>query len=223
MKKAIYYPLFLLPTAGFQLDSATRNKAGEQPALREEKMNETTKVIKSRRSVRKYKAKPVDDSEIEAIMDAAVYAPNAQNMQTWHFAVVQNKQMIDKMVEVIKENIVKSGPPFLQDRVKAPDYHTFHHAPAVVFITGDPNSRFVQIDCGAALQTMALAAESMNIGTCPVASSVFLFESDSGKAMAKQLGIPDNYTFMCSLVLGYPEGEKPATPPRKKDVVKYTR
>jgi nitroreductase len=186
-------------------------------------MNETTKVIKNRRSIRKYKSKPVNDAEIEAIMEAAIYAPNAQNEQKWHFAVVQNQQMIDKMVDIIKENIGKSGPPFLKDRVKSPDYHTFHHAPAVVFITGDPSSRFIQIDCGAALQTMALAAESLNIGTCPVASSVFLFESESGKAISKQLGIPDNYNFMCSLAMGYPEGEKPAAPPRKKEVIKYTR
>jgi nitroreductase len=186
-------------------------------------MNEVTKNIRSRRSIRKYKEKPISDSEVETILESAIYAPNAQNEQKWHFAVVQNKQMIDKMVDIIKENIGKNGPPFLKERVKSPDYHTFHHAPAVVFITGDPSSRFIQIDCGAALQTMALAAESLNIGTCPVASSVFLFESDSGKAVGKQLGIPDNYNFMCSLVMGYPEGEKPVAPPRKKEVIKYTK
>ncbi|OGO15702.1 MAG: hypothetical protein A2Z02_07095 [Chloroflexi bacterium RBG_16_48_7] len=186
-------------------------------------MNETTKVIKSRRSIRQYKAKPVSDSDMETIMDAAIHAPNAQNLQTWHFAVVQNKQLIDNMVDIIKENIIKSGPPFLVERAKSPDYHTFHHAPVVIFITGDPASRFVQIDCGAALQTIALAAESFNIGTCPVASSVFLFESDKGKDIKKQIGIPDGYSFMCSLAMGYPEGEKPPTPPRKKEVIKYTK
>ncbi len=187
------------------------------------KMNEVTRNIKSRRSIRKYKDKPLGDSEIETIVESGIYAPNAQNLQTWHFAVVQDKKLINRMVEIIKENIIKSGPPFLKERVSSPDYHTFHHAPAVVFITGDPQSRFVQIDCGAALQTMALAAESLNIGTCPVASSVFLFESDSGKAIAKQIGIPENYSFMCSLVMGYPEGEKPAAPPRKKEVIKYNK
>jgi nitroreductase len=187
------------------------------------KMNETLSVIKNRRSIRKYKAKQIGDAELQAIVEAALYAPNAMNQQKWHFTVIQNKAMMDRFVNIIKENIMNSGIEFLIERVKAADYHTFHHAPTVILITGDEQARFVHIDCGAALQSIALAAESLNIGSCPVASSGFLFASEKGNELKKELGIPDRYNFICSIVLGYKDGEIPATPPRNKEAINYIK
>jgi nitroreductase len=186
-------------------------------------MNETINLIKNRRSTRKYQEKQIPAQEIEAIMDAAIHAPNSRNQQEWHFAVVQDKAIIDGMVEIIKENILNSGIEFLINMAKNPAYHTFYHAPAVVLVTGNPEAKFVEIDCGAAMQTIALAAESLNISSCPITSSAFLFESEKGNAMKKQLGIPENHLFQCSIALGYREGDKPATPPRNKELISYIK
>jgi nitroreductase len=187
------------------------------------KMNETLIVIKNRRSIRKYKAKQIGDAELKAIIEAALYAPNAMNQQRWHFTVVQNKAMLDRFVSIIKENIQNSGIEFLIERVKAPDYHTFHHAPTVVLVSGDGKAKFMEISCGAAAQNIALAAASLNIGSCVMTSPEFLFASDKGNALKKELGIPDGYNFICSIALGYNDGDIPVTPPRDKKVINYIK
>ena len=58
-------------------------------------MNETIKFIKSRRSIRKYKEKQIEDSDVQTILDCAIHAPNAMNQQKWHFTVIQNKAMLN--------------------------------------------------------------------------------------------------------------------------------
>lgn len=184
-------------------------------------MNETIKVIKNRRSIRKYKAEQITDSELQQILECALYAPNARNQQMWHFTVIQNKDMLDRMVGIIRENILNSGIEFLIERASAPDYNTFHNAPTVVLVTGDEKVKFVQFDCGAAAQNIALAAKSLNIGSCIMTSSVFVFASEKGNELKKELGIPDGYNHICAIALGYRDGENPDAPPRNKNVVNY--
>jgi nitroreductase len=186
-------------------------------------MNETIKVIKGRRSIREYKTKQIKDSEVQKVLDCAIYAPNARNQQMWHFTVIQNKDMLNRMVDIIKENIMNSGIKFLIERASAPDYNTFYNAPTVVLVTGDEKTPFVQFDCGAAAQNIALAAKSLNIGSCVMTSSAFLFASEKGNKLKKELGIPDGYNHMCAVVLGYQGCENPEAPPRNKDVINYIK
>jgi nitroreductase len=186
-------------------------------------MNETIKVIKGRRSIRKYKAKQITDSEIQKILDCAIYAPNARNQQIWHFTVIQNKDMLNRMVDIIKENIMNSGIEFLIEKASAPDYNTFYNAPTVVLVTGDEKNRLVQFDCGAAAQNIALAAKSLNIGSCVMTSSGFLFASEKGNRLKKELGIPKGYNHVCAVALGYQDCEDPEVPTRNQDVINYIK
>jgi nitroreductase len=186
-------------------------------------MNETLQVIKKRRSVKQYKAEQIPDADLQHIMEAAIYAPNARNAQTWHFTVIQDKDMLDTMVGIIKENIMNSGIEFLKGKASEPDYHTFYHAPTIVLVTGDEKDKFRDVSCGAAAENIALAAASLNIGSCVMTSPEFLFASEEGNALTKELGIPDGYTHVCVVALGYTEGKDPATPPRDTDVINYVK
>jgi len=186
-------------------------------------MNETLRAIRSRRSIRAYKAEQITDSELQQILECALYAPNAMNQQKWHFTVIQNKNVLDWMVNTIKENMAKSDSAFLKQRASTPDYHTFYNAPTVILISADENAHLVQIDCGLAAQNITLAAESLNIGSCVIASSAFLFASENGNEFKKKLGIPDGYNHVCTVALGYKVSENPVAPPRNKDVINYVR
>jgi nitroreductase len=186
-------------------------------------MNETFKVINNRRSIRKFKKEQIADSILQEIVNSALYAPNAMNQQKWHFTVIQDKALLDGMVNTIKENIMKSGIDFLVQRASAPDYHTFYNAPTVILVSGDEKSPFIQIGCGAAAQNIALASESLNIGSCIITSSVFLFASEKGNELKRKLGIPDGYNHICTIALGYKDCENPSAPPRNKDVINYIK
>jgi nitroreductase len=186
-------------------------------------MNETLKIIHSRRSIRAFKAEQITDAELQEILDAALLAPSANNLQLWHFTVIQNKDLTDRMVIDIAAAIKNSGNQFLIERVSKPDYHTFYHAPTVIMISGDEKASFAQTDCSTAGQNILIAAASLNIGSCWIASMLPLFVSEKGKEFKNELGIPEGYQPICSIALGYQAAENPAVPPRKKDVINYIK
>jgi len=186
-------------------------------------MNETLNVIKNRRSIRQFKDKQIAASELQAILECAIYAPNAMNQQKWHFTVIQNKDFLRRMVSITKENMMNSGIEFLAKRAGDPNFNPFFNAPTVIFVTADEKARFAQIDSALAAQNILLAAESLNIGSHIMTSSEFLFMSEKGKVLKKEMGIPEGYTHVCAIALGYKEGENPEAPPRNKDVINYIK
>ncbi len=184
-------------------------------------MNDTLTTIHCRRSIRKYKPDQIADGELKEILNAAIFAPNARNQQQWHFTVIQDRALLDRIVSIIKENILGSDNAFLKQRASSLGYHTFHHAPTVVMISAAAEAHLVQLDCGAAMQNMVLAAESLRVGSCIIASSAMLFASEKGNRLAQDLGIPNGYQHICCVALGYKDGADPAAPPRNRDVFNY--
>jgi nitroreductase len=186
-------------------------------------MNETLQTIMNRRSIRQYKDEQIGDEELREILDAALLAPNAMNMQAWHFTVIQDGALLERMVDIIRQNLLNSGIEFLAQRASTPGYHTFYGAPTVIMISGNEKAPFIKIDCGAAAQNITLAAQSLGIGSCLMTSPAFLFNSPEGEALKGELGFPEGFGHVCTVTLGYTEGEHPAAPPRKKEVVDYIR
>ncbi|HOA77632.1 MAG TPA: nitroreductase family protein, partial [Thermosynergistes sp.] len=71
-------------------------------------MNEVLEVIKRRRSIRKYLPDQIKDEELNTILEAAIFAPSGHNEQPWHFLVIQDKELIDRMSEKAKEAMTRS-------------------------------------------------------------------------------------------------------------------
>ncbi|HBF38237.1 MAG TPA: nitroreductase [Firmicutes bacterium] len=184
-------------------------------------MNETLEVIKNRRSIRKYKFEQITDSELQTILDAAFLAPIGE--PKGHFTIIQNKDLLDRMVDSIKENFVSSGSEIMIKKVKDPLYHTFYNAPTVILISADETAPLMEIQCGLAAQNIMLAAESLNIGSCLILSSGILFKTGKSNEFKRELGIPDGYNFVCTIALGYKYGDDPVTPPRDKNIINYIK
>lgn len=184
-------------------------------------MNETIEVIKRRRSIRKYKPDQIPDSALEAIMECALLAPNAMNQQKWHFTVIQNKQLLERITEVARENLLKSGSERMVHRASDPNFSPFFNAPTVVIVSADSQARFAQIDCALAAENIALAAESLGIGSCVMTSPELIFQSEKGRDLLKELEIPEGYGHVCTVTLGYSDGERPPVKPRNEDVIDY--
>lgn len=183
-------------------------------------MNETLNVIGSRRSIRSYRTEQIKDAELEAILNAAIYAPSGMNQQRWHFTVVQNPAMFAQMKEILRENMLNSGIPFLAERAAAPDFTAFFNAPTLVIITAEEER--ARLECGMAAENMMLAAESLNIGSCVMGSSELLFQSERGAALKAELGIPAGFSHVCGVTLGY-KNETPEVKPRREGVINYVR
>jgi len=156
---------------------------------------ELFEAILKRRSVRRYKDKPIDDSALGKILDAARWAPNAGNYNSWRFIVVtspaQNKQLLHFCPGI--------------DEVPA----------AIIVICAEPKQKRIKektrlmymADCAMATQNIVLAAHSLDIGSCVVISFADV-------AMREILAIPENVEPHLLVTLGYP-AEDPEPPPRR--------
>ena len=185
-------------------------------------MNSVIETIKSRRSIRSYLTEQISRNELEAVLEAALWAPSGHNTQPWHFLVVQDKNKIDDMSSKTIALMKKSPVDWIQKLASREGYHLFHNAPTVMIISGKKSSDpllFPLADCSAAIQNMLLAAESLNIGTCWIGLSKFLFDVPEE---VNSLRIPPEYHPVYSVAMGYKrEPLRPSAPARKEDAVTW--
>jgi len=186
-------------------------------------VNEILETIRNRRSIQRFKPEQIGERELEAIVESALLAPSAVNAHPWHFLVIQEKRTLDRMAAIMRENMLKSGNEFMVRRASDPSFSPFYGAPTLILISADAKDRFGQFDCAAAAQDIALAAESLGVGSCIMAMTSLLFASQEGVELARSLGVPDGYDHVCAVALGYKDGPAAPAPPRKRDVVNYVR
>ena len=186
-------------------------------------MNDTLKIIKNRRSTRAFQLEQLKDEEIQAILDAGIYAPSATNKQPWHFTVVQNKELIDRLSNTFKELAKKSDNEYIEKVGNNEKFHVFYNAPTVILISGDENNNYSSVDCAAATENMLIAAESLGIGSCWIGFIAYLLNSEEGKELIKELGIPQGFKQIHSVALGYKRVNISNAPGRKENTVNYIR
>lgn len=177
-------------------------------------MNEVVNTIMNRVCVRSFKPDQVKEEDLKTIVDCGLQAPTAMYMQPWHMTVIQNKEVIDSIVEVNKKAIIESDNAMLKERINEGVYHNFYHAPTVIIISGQQGD-MVDYDCANMTQNMVLAAESLGLSSCYIASFRFALGTEYAGELLGLLNLPEGYTPRVALALGYMEGERPAVKERK--------
>ena len=193
--------------------------AGDDKDSKTVSTNETLKVIKSRRSIRAFKDEQVKEADLQAIIEAGLYAPSGMNKQTWHITVIQDKKILDKMTDMFIAQAKKSGKG---PAAKNPKFRIFYGAPTGIVVSAEDNMQYAPVDCAAAQENMLIAAESLGLGAGWEQMNMVLFEGDQGKELIKELGIPNGYTPIYTFALGYKD-EQPQPQPRRENSVNYVR
>ena len=175
-------------------------------------MADIFEVIKNRRSVRAYKDEQIDDEAIEKILEAAIMAPTARGEAPWHFTVVQNKEVLQDINDSVRSILSNSGDELLE-AIAESGVNVMHNAPTVVFVSAKSDATNMQADCSAAIQNMLLAAEGLDIGSCWLGLVAIYFSVEEN---LKKLHIPDGYTPLYGVALGYKV--EPNEPNPRKDV-----
>lgn len=183
-------------------------------------MNQVIETLLKRRSIRAYLPQQIAGEDLHLILEAGKFAPSAMNAQTWHFTVVQNESVLQKISEANRKVILESGNERMMERAKQPNFSSFHNAPCVIIISG-LETRFSPTDCAIAGQNMVIAAESLGIGSCWVASFSIAFDTPARDELLQALSIPEGYKPLFALTFGYPQGEPPMAAPRKENCVNF--
>ena len=184
-------------------------------------MNDVLKTIERRRSVRSFSDNQIKDNELQAVMEAAQYAPNAGS-QSWQFIVIQKEELINDLSNASKEIAKNNEVEFIRELANNQDFNAFYNAPTVILVCGD-ESPWMPADCAAATQNILLAAESLGLAACWIYFGLIVFGSESGSRYKTILGVKEGYKPLYSVALGYRKGEIPTAAPRKKDVVTYIK
>jgi len=147
-------------------------------------------AIKTRRSVRKYKRKYVEQEKIIECLEAARWAPSADNFQPWSFLVVRNEDARKRLSEI------HTWGRFMAE------------SPVVVAFLAYPtrSQNYCHGDTAVAVQNFLLAAHSLGLGTCWMGVINTPFEPP----IKRLLGVPDDVVVLCTVSLGYPD-EKPSS------------
>ena len=185
-------------------------------------MNETLETIRRRRSIRDFTSKQIQEEELQAILKAGIYAPYGDR-QSRMFTVIQNREMINRINSEAKESAVSMGLPRMKQLGMQKDFNCFYGAPTAVIISGSRGFPGSVYDCSAAAQNMLLAAESINIGSCWIHFSMFAFNAGTGKALMRDLAIPEDFEPFISVSLGYKADNNTVIPQRDMTGVTYIR
>lgn len=205
------------------------------------------KVIKERRSIRKYKPTPVPDDLIIKCLEAARWAPTGEDMQPWRFIVVRDEAIRKELgriagrgsgrrftvefytgkMEARFGEVVKTWPEEKKKRVFGKlisgEVSAFlAEAPVNIVVCAEKSANDPREDCCAAIQNMMLMAKALGLGTCWVIAPVFDVRDEL--KVKRLLNIPEEYKVISIIALGYPD-EEPKPRPRKslEEIVFYER
>ena len=157
---------------------------------------EFTDVVRTRRSIRKYKPHTIPEDKLANILEAARLAPSGGNRQPWKFIIISDKEMKVKIAEAC------SNQSWMAD--------------ASVIIVGCWLPRPGREDISSArnvtiaMEHIVLAAVNEGLGTCWIGAS-----RERAKALRSLLNIPPEVGINASITIGYA-----AAPPRQKTTKK---
>lgn len=175
-------------------------------------MNEVIEMMKTRRSIRKFKPEALPEEIIEQIAEAGTYAATGKNLQSPIIIAVTNKQLRDKISEMNR----KIGG--WQE-----GFDPFYGAPAMLIVLADKNVPTAVYDGSLVMGNLMLAAHSLGVGSIWIHRAKEEFESEDGKAILAELGITGDHVGIGHCALGYIDGEEPKAAPRKENWVYYAK
>ena len=181
-------------------------------------------LMKYRRSIRKYQERQIARGDLETIIEAGLYAPNAGGGQRAFICALHNRELCER---VGRMNLAKfdrsrlAGSYVSSEQPSAIDDPSiksgFYGAPTVCAVFGPKNFLYSSADAFCCAENMVLAATALGISSCIVARGEETFDSDPGAALLREWGIPDHYIARCFVLLGYCRGDYPAVKPRRQN------
>ena len=173
-------------------------------------MNETLKVLETRRSCRNFKPDMIKDEELKAIVKAGTFAATGMGKQSPLIIAVTDKALRD---EISEENRKIGGWDS--------GFDPFYGAPVILIVLSDKNVPTHVYDGALVMGNLMNAAESLGVASIWIHRAKEEFDSSFGKDLLKKLGIEGDYEGIGHCALGYAAEPAKAPAPRKENYVYY--
>ena len=191
--------------------------------------NEIIKCIHDRRSTRKYTGEQITAEQLDALLDAAIWAPSGGNNQTWLFTAIQNRDKLLHLNELVREGFQTwipdddyPGKRGAKERSKKEGYNFYFHAPTLIIATNRPNYENAMADCSLALQNIFLTAHSLGLGSCYINQLHWLRDDPGVRDFLLELGVPKEHTICSAAAVGFIAEPSPI-PARKEGTINIIR
>lgn len=170
--------------------------------------NQVLETIKARSSIRAYKPQPLSKEQIDILIEAALAAPSARNMQPWTVNVLQNKSLIDEWEKAIVDYFVVREEKSVLELLSSRKNKIFYDAPCVFVIPINPENTYARMDAGILVENMALAAKSIGLDSVILGFPSVVFNSEKAEEWKKKLLFPEGFEYGISIAVGYADMEK---------------
>ena len=164
------------------------------------------KLIEHRRSVRKYKDRPIEREKIDLLIEVALRSPSSRSFNPWRFIVVDRPDLLEKL-SAAKAH----GSSFLKG------------APLGIVVCADPAKCDVWVeDASIASVLIHFAAESLGLGSCwiQIRKRMYNDPKTSQEYVCELLEIPRHLNVQSIIAIGYPAEQKP---PHRKEELQYEK
>jgi len=151
-------------------------------------------LIEKRRSIRKFKALPVEKEKIDKIIEAALRSPSSRGFNPWRFIVVDQPELLERL-----SRAKPHGASFLKG------------APIGIVVCADEDKTDVWVeDASIATIFIQLAAQSLGLGSCWIQIRKREYDDVmTAEGYIRALfNIPDNFRVESMIALGYPDEDK---------------
>ena len=165
--------------------------------------NEVLNTIKARRSIRAYKPDAVPEKLLDEILEAGTYAPTGGGRQSPTIIAVTSEKYRNALARMNAEVMGKDTDPY-------------YGAPVIILVLADSTASTFIEDGSCVLENMMLAAESLGLGSVWVHREREIFDSERGKKLLHEWGLPEALCGVGGIALGYPKGI-PSEAAKRKD------
>lgn len=198
--RSISFSIVFLSACGFLLFGCKKNPVSNSVSADSENSRKNISgIFKDIPTVQAFLADEISESDLSTILESGINAQSGMNGQPWHFSVVKNKEIQNRVAEELRSFMPGNLPESV--RIKA----GFNGAPIAIVISGKENSDF---DCGLAMQAMAFQAEILGYGTKIISSPNIVFHGENRAEYKNLLKIPEDMETISVLLVGKTDSEK---------------
>jgi nitroreductase/NAD-dependent dihydropyrimidine dehydrogenase PreA subunit len=192
--------------------------------------DQAVQFLRTRRSIRVYKERPVEKDKIQTLIEIARYAPTGSNSQLIEWIVFTEPAKIQEIARLTVDRMrsqIKNKPEAFKDSymprvVAAYDAGidaVLRSAPALVVAMAPKTAGNGMVDLTLALSYLELVAPTIGLGTCWAGLLQGMLQS--WQPLKEALGIPESYPYHYPMMLGYPKFKYQRLPERREPKISW--